>query len=206
MAKLILCGCQRNRGTWRPEKNWQLLFDSVGLRRWLGGKESACNTGHIGSIPGLGRSPGGGNGNHSSIVAWKNPMDRGAWWAIVYGVANSQTWLSDWACKIIFKEYFIIGPFPHGHVAHCTLYNTLQHFLQHCTFSHSHSVITSVHFESWDSGGQKSFLLYLCAFQYPALCCAHKKGLAKSNQANEPLIPKYIWLQTNFPESIQYLE
>ena len=143
---------------------------------------------------------------HSSILAWKNPMDRGAWWATVYGVAKSQTQLSDWACKIIFKEHFIIGPFPHGHVAHCTLYNTLQHFLQHCTFSHSHSVITSVPSESCDSGWQKPFLLYLCAFQYPALCCAHKTGLAKSNQANDPLIPKYIWLQTNFPESIQYLE
>ena len=32
---------------------------------------------------------------HSSILAWKNPMDRGAWWATVYGVAKSQTQLSD---------------------------------------------------------------------------------------------------------------
>ena len=76
---------------------------------------------------------------HSSILAWKNPMDRGAWWATVYGVAKSQTQLSDWACKIAFKEHFIIWPFPHGHVAYCTLYNTLQHFLQHHTSSRSHS-------------------------------------------------------------------
>ena len=143
---------------------------------------------------------------HSSILAWKNPMDRGAWWATVYGVAKSQTQLSDWACKIAFKEHFIIWPFPHGHVAHCTLYNTLQHFLQHRTSSRSHSDMTSVPSESWDSGGQKPFLLYLCTFQYPAQCCADKKGLVKPDQADDQLTPKYIWLPTNFPESIQYLE
>ena len=48
-----------------------------GLPRWLSGKESTCNAGDVagavGSIPGSGRSPGGGNGNHSSILAWKIP-------------------------------------------------------------------------------------------------------------------------------------
>ena len=41
------------------------------------------------------------NGTHSSIRAWKNPMDRETWQATVHGVAKSQTWLSDWAhpCK-----------------------------------------------------------------------------------------------------------
>ena len=33
---------------------------------------------------------------HSSILAWKKSKDRGAWWATVHGVANSQTWLSNW--------------------------------------------------------------------------------------------------------------
>ena len=37
------------------------------------GKESACNAGELGSIPGLGRSPEGGHGNDSSILAWKIP-------------------------------------------------------------------------------------------------------------------------------------
>ena len=37
------------------------------------GKESACNAGDLGLIPGLGRSPGEGNGNHSSILAWRIP-------------------------------------------------------------------------------------------------------------------------------------
>ena len=104
------------------------------------GKVSVCNAGDPGSIPGLERSPGEGNGSHSSILAWKipwmeepgrlqsmgsleldtteqlpfhfslscvgegngnplqgscleNPRDGGAWWAAVYGVAQSRTQL-----------------------------------------------------------------------------------------------------------------
>ena len=51
------------------------------------GKESACNAGNLGSILGLGRSPGNRNGYHSSILAWRIPW--------VHGVAKSQTWLND---------------------------------------------------------------------------------------------------------------
>ena len=42
-------------------------------------KASACNTGDLGSIPGLGRSPGEGNGNPLEYTCLENPMDRGAW-------------------------------------------------------------------------------------------------------------------------------
>ena len=55
------------------------------------GKESACNAGDLGSIPGLGRSLGEGNGNPLQCSCLENPMDSGAWWATVYGVAKSQT-------------------------------------------------------------------------------------------------------------------
>ena len=44
-----------------------------------------------GSIPGPGRSPGGGNGNPFQYSCLRNTMDRGAWWATVYGFAKSQT-------------------------------------------------------------------------------------------------------------------
>ena len=44
-----------------------------GLPRWLSGRESTSQTGDVGSIPRLGRSPGEGNGNPSSIVAWEIP-------------------------------------------------------------------------------------------------------------------------------------
>ena len=58
------------------------------------GKESACSVGTPGSIPGLGRSPGGENGYPFQYSCLENSMDRGAWWATVHGVAKSRTWLS----------------------------------------------------------------------------------------------------------------
>ena len=59
------------------------------------GKVSACNAGDPGSIPGLGRSPGEGNGNPLQYSCLENSMNGGAWWATVHGVAKSQTRLSD---------------------------------------------------------------------------------------------------------------
>ena len=58
-------------------------------------KESACNVGDLGSIPGLGRSPGEGNGNPLQYSCLENPMDGGAGQAIAHGVLNSQTGLSN---------------------------------------------------------------------------------------------------------------
>ena len=57
------------------------------------GKESTCNVGNLGSVPGLGISPGGGHGNPLQYSCLENPMDRGAWWATVHGVA--QSWPTD---------------------------------------------------------------------------------------------------------------
>ena len=54
-------------------------------------KASACNVADLGSIPGLGRSPGEGNGNPLQYSCLENPMDRGTWWATVHGVAKSWT-------------------------------------------------------------------------------------------------------------------
>ena len=55
-----------------------------------------------GSIPGSGRSPAGGNGNPFQYSCLKNPMDRGAWQAVVHGVAKSQTGLSDFTFTFHF--------------------------------------------------------------------------------------------------------
>ena len=60
-----------------------MLFRSVG-------KESACNAGDLGSIPGSGRSPGEGNANPLQDSCLENPMDRGAWRATVHRAAKSQ--------------------------------------------------------------------------------------------------------------------
>ena len=56
------------------------------------GKESACNVGDLGSIPGSGRSPGEGNGNPLQYLCLENPMDGGAWQATVHDVTKCQTW------------------------------------------------------------------------------------------------------------------
>ena len=67
------------------------------------GKESACNAGDagdMGSIPGLRRSPEGGHGNPLRYSYLENPMDRGAWWAIVHSVAKSWTRLKQLSTHI----------------------------------------------------------------------------------------------------------
>ena len=61
----------------------------------VSGKALAYNTGDLGLIPGLGRSPGKGNGNPLQYSCLENPMDGGAWWATGHGVAKSRTRLSD---------------------------------------------------------------------------------------------------------------
>ena len=54
-------------------------------------KKSTCNFVNPGSIPGSGRFPGGGHGDPLQYSSLGNPMDRGAWWATVHGVAKRQT-------------------------------------------------------------------------------------------------------------------
>ena len=71
---------------------------------WIGhfpgssaGKESACNAGDPSLIPESGRSAGEGIGYPLQYSCLENPMDRGAWWATVHGVAKSWTRLSDFS-------------------------------------------------------------------------------------------------------------
>ncbi len=66
------------------------------------GKASAYNAGDLGLIPGLGRSPGEGNGNPLQYSCLENPMDGGAWWATVHGVAKSRTRLSNFTFTFHF--------------------------------------------------------------------------------------------------------
>ena len=84
----------------KPSSLWD--FAMAALANWFGfpsnseTKESACNVGDMGSIPGLGRSPGGGHGNPLQYSCLENPMDRGAWWVQSTG---SQRLGHDWASK-----------------------------------------------------------------------------------------------------------
>ena len=68
-------------------------LDLAGRERpqWLTGKESACSAGDGGSLPGLGSSPGEGNGNPPQYSCLGNPIDGGAWRATVHGVAEPDT-------------------------------------------------------------------------------------------------------------------
>ena len=75
-------------------------FDLTVLPSWgfpggSGSKEAACNAGEPGSIPGLGKSPGEGNGNPLHYSCLENPMDREAWQAAVHGVEKNWTRLND---------------------------------------------------------------------------------------------------------------
>ena len=66
-------------------------FFHEGLPFGSDSRESSCNTGDPSSMPGLGRSPGERNGHPLQYSGLKNPMDRGAWWATVHGVTESDT-------------------------------------------------------------------------------------------------------------------
>ena len=72
---------QSARGTWRA------VICILAARDFPSGsddKEPACNAGNLGSIPGLGRSSGGGHGNPLRYSCLESSMDRGAWWATVH--------------------------------------------------------------------------------------------------------------------------
>ena len=70
---------------------FKVLFCKMGFPGGSDKKESACNAGDSGSIPGSGRSPGEGNGNPLQYSCLENPMNRGAWWATVHRVTKSWT-------------------------------------------------------------------------------------------------------------------
>ena len=61
-----------------------------GLPLWLNSKESTCNAGDRGSIPGWGRAPGGEHGNPLQYSRLENPMGRRAWWAAGHRVTVGQ--------------------------------------------------------------------------------------------------------------------
>ena len=106
-------GKDRERGGWRGHRrrSWQVICDHMGFPCGSDGKESACSAGDLGSIPGLGRSPREGNDNPLQYPCLENPMDRGAWWAAVHGVAKSGT--TEWLT--LHTVYFICD---HKHMHH----------------------------------------------------------------------------------------
>ena len=96
---------------WKKKIKWQyqtiMGFPGGAMLKNL--HVNAGDTWDMGSIPGLGRSPGGGNGNPLQCSCLENSMDRGAWQATVHGVAMSRTWLEGLSALIhtsIIKAIF----------------------------------------------------------------------------------------------------
>ena len=79
------------RASFWNDENIMELDGGGGFPGGSDGKESACNVGDLGSIPGWSRLPGEGNGSPLQCSCLENSMHRGAWRATVHGVAKSQT-------------------------------------------------------------------------------------------------------------------
>ena len=86
---------QRVGHDWMTELNWSDWMFPLGFPGGSAVKNLPANAEDVDSVPGLGRSSGGGNGNSLQYSCLGNPMDRGVWWATVHGVAKSRTWLRD---------------------------------------------------------------------------------------------------------------
>ena len=96
-------GCMKHKLESRLRKELSVTSDMQGFPGDSEVKPSASNTGDLGSIPGSGRSSGEGNGNPLQYSCLENPMDGGAWWATVHGVAKSRTQLSDLTFNFNFQ-------------------------------------------------------------------------------------------------------
>ena len=93
--RAVKMGWKKAFKTWKYH-NKHSLTENMGVLWWFGNKEftwNAGDSGDVGSIPGLGRSPEEGHGNPLQYSCWKKFMDRGAWQATVHGVVKSGTWL-----------------------------------------------------------------------------------------------------------------
>ena len=83
----------------------------IGFPQWLSGKESvhdAGASGDMGLIPGWGRYPGGGHSNPLQYSCLENPMDRGAWRAIVQRVSKSWTQLKQLSTHAYIYKYLFV--------------------------------------------------------------------------------------------------
>ena len=94
-----MIACYKNeinvKGVQEEKVNWFQIRGSYGFPCLSVSKESACNAGDLGWIPGSGRSLGEENGTPLQSSCLENPMDRGAQWAIVHGVARVSYYFSE---------------------------------------------------------------------------------------------------------------
>ena len=97
-GSLVCCSARGRKELhdWTTELSWQRMwaFQMALVVKNL--PANARDKGDVGSIPGLGRSPGVGYGNPLQYSCLEKSMGRRAWWAIVHGITKSQTWLNNW--------------------------------------------------------------------------------------------------------------
>ena len=122
-------------------------------------KVSACIAGDLGSIPGLGRSPGEGHGNPLQYSCLEHSMEfsRGAWWATVHGVAKSRTRLSDQHFHFHGKSMFNFLKNCHS-IFHSdlTIVHSHQQMHEGCNFSNFSSTLVIFWFFKDDSCSSRS--------------------------------------------------
>ena len=112
-------------GSQRIGQDWVTFpFPFPGGSDW---KESACTVGDPGLIPGLGRSPGEGNGNPLQYSCLENPVDGEAWWATVHRVSKSWRWLSDFTLGVL--KLFLM--FNRVNFSLLVLFSQKIHFFEH---------------------------------------------------------------------------
>ena len=105
----------------------------VGLPRWLGSKESACQCRDTGSIPGCGRSPGKVNSNPLQYSCLGNHMDRGTWWATVHRVTKTWTWLKRLSTCI----YMCVFIYTHKHILFCIFHYGLSQDIEYSSLCYT---------------------------------------------------------------------
>ena len=101
-----------------------LRWNTSDFPRWLSGKESSCNAGNAGSVPGSGRTPGGGNGNPLPYSCLDNPMGSGVWRAIVHDLTKSQTQMS-MHIQSFYTHNFVRYFFNHKRIFDCYILSHL---------------------------------------------------------------------------------
>ena len=114
------------------------------------------------SIPGLGRYPGKGHGNPLQYSCLETPMDRGAWWAIVHGIAKSRTPLKPLSTHSVFKNVvFKLSTAVSVHLASCPEFSIIVKIRDSKTGP-------ADHFWRWNkSGPEISSLLLVSAVIFP---------------------------------------
>ena len=121
-AKTLPAGVSTNMST--LENYFVSFTDPKGLPRWHWWSRSHLSMQEtkrdMGSVPGLGRSPGGEHGNPLQYSCLENPMDRGAWRATVHRVTKSHTQLKQFSththtCTVLFFFLCILCSFPEAH-------------------------------------------------------------------------------------------